>query len=274
MQIKNTFSRIKEFCSYYLKTRFKFNIHSPFVYDFVDNVLDDTKVYPDYELIEGIRYNMLNDDRKITKTDYGSPKKSAKAVIKKIRISKIAKNSSVDPEEGQLLYRLIRYYKPIHILELGTSLGISTFYQALGAKEYHPNLFNSIEGCPEIHNIAKNNLSQIMEQEKHIDYTKLVQGAFDEVLPDLIKEYPTIDYVFFDGNHNLEPVIRYFELCLQKVNDESIFVFDDIYHSRHMKKAWKYIKKHEKVRTTVDLYRLGIVFFNNRYAKQDFTIRF
>jgi hypothetical protein len=83
-----------------------------------------------------------------------------------------------------------------------------------------------------------------------------------------------LDYVFFDGHHALEPTLKYFELCLKKAHNSSIFVFDDIRWSDEMKLAWEKIKNHPKVNVTIDLYTMGVVFFRKEQEKEHFVLRY
>ena len=57
-------------------------------------------------------------------------------------------------------------------------------------------------------------------------------------------------------------------------DDSSVFIISDIYATSEMKEAWAEIKNHERVRVTVDLFCLGIVFFRKEQAKEHFLIRF
>lgn len=101
-----------------------------------------------------------------------------------------------------------------------------------------------------------------------------IEGNFDSVLPNLLPTLAPLDLVFIDGNHSYEATIRYFEMLLSKVHNESIFIFDDIYWSEGMKKAWNEIQNHPSVQCTVDIFRWGIVFFRKEMQKEHFTIRF
>jgi predicted O-methyltransferase YrrM len=85
---------------------------------------------------------------------------------------------------------------------------------------------------------------------------------------------PNPDLVFFDGNHKKEPTLSYFEQCLPHIHPGTIFLFDDIHWSAGMEEAWNIIRNHPKVRVSIDLYHLGIVFFREELSKEDFTIRF
>jgi hypothetical protein len=41
-----------------------------------------------------------------------------------------------------------------------------------------------------------------------------------------------------------------------------------------MKKAWQEIIKHPSVSISIDVFMMGIVFFNKGFSKQDFKIRY
>ena len=101
----------------------------------------------------------------------------------------------------------------------------------------------------------------------------IVVGNIDKTLTQKLKEISSLDFVFFDANHRYEPTIRYFEQCLEKAHNGSCFVFDDIYWSDEMKQAWQYIKTHSSVSVSLDLFWVGIVFFNQNQAKQDFVLK-
>ncbi|HEX8547054.1 MAG TPA: class I SAM-dependent methyltransferase, partial [Cytophagaceae bacterium] len=82
-----------------------------------------------------------------------------------------------------------------------------------------------------------------------------------------------LDMVFFDANHKYDPTLNYFNLCLQKVHEESIFIFDDIYWSKEMTKAWKEIIAHPSVILSIDLFHFGLVFFRKNQPKQHFKLK-
>lgn len=182
------------------------------------------------------------------------------------KVKDIASYSTINPKYGEILFRLINYFSCKTIIELGTSLGIGTAYLAKVSKN---NQIYSIEGCPQLVKLAQNNLTSI-----NIKHVNLLQGSFDEVLPEVLNKIEQIDFVFFDGNHRYEPTLRYFNMCIEKIHNESIFVFDDIHWSPEMEKAWNEIKRNKKVRQSFDLFQLGIVFFKKELSKQNFTLKY
>ena len=59
------------------------------------------------------------------------------------------------------------------------------------------------------------------------------------------------------------------------ISDENtVIVIDDIYYSKEMGEAWDEIKRNEKVSLTVDLFRMGIVFFRGGMSRFEYIIRY
>ncbi len=180
-------------------------------------------------------------------------------------VRSIVNGSTSAAKFSRLYQRIIEYTKSKHIVELGTSLGINTCYLALrpNSKVY------SLEGCPNLLQLAKENIATI-----GLDNIELLLGNIDTTLPSLLARVPSLDFVFFDANHRYEPTLAYFELCLNYRHEHSIFIFDDIHWSEGMEKAWAKIKARPEVSMTIDLYRSGIVLFNEGQTAQHHIISF
>ncbi len=259
------FNQIIKYFNYKLFSKHKngHSIHSPFIFDLIVNVFLDKTQYSPYKQIEAHRKTLLNSKQLIQINDLGagkSPVKSEKLV------KEIAKKSLKNKKYSQVLFKIAKYYNSENILEIGTSFGITSLYFSLANSR---SKIVTIEGCENIANIAKNTFSKF-----NINNIDLIVGNFDYVLPGIINNIDTLDIVFFDGNHKLKPTLTYFELCLKKVNENSIFIFDDIYWSKEMNKAWNIIKNDTRVSFTIDIFSLGLVFFNKNVEKQDFIIRY
>lgn len=240
-------------------------VHSPFVFDFIKNVLNDRREFDCFHFVELLREELKNDNSELNVPDFGAG--SRKPVNNKRNISAIARSSLKPKKYSQLIFRMAHYYKPQTMLELGTSLGITTAYLAFA----NPKAYViTMEGAPEIAAIAQKNFEQL----KLINI-KIVKGRFEENLALLISKLKNIDFVFIDGNHRLEPTLNYFEQLLEIACPSSIFIFDDIHWSAEMEQAWNEIKQHSSVTLTIDLFFIGIVFFRTEQKmKQHFTIRF
>lgn len=239
--------------------------HSPFIFDFITKVLNDRKRYADYARVEQLRHDLLKNPSVLDIKDMGAG--SGADHTNQRSVASIAKHAAKPKKYGQLLYRMIKHYQPHTILELGTSLGITTSYLATAAPAAR---IVTMEGAESILAVAKNNFEKL--QLRNIE---TVEGNFDQQLPSLAGRLPVIDFAFIDGNHRLEPTYRYFQQVLEKSHDQSILVFDDIHWSGEMEDAWSVIRAHEAVSCTIDLFFIGIVFFRPEFKeKQHFTIRF
>jgi predicted O-methyltransferase YrrM len=242
-----------------------YGIHSPFVFDFITKVINDKTEHPDYRIVENLRKRMLDNPTMLTIEDFGAG--SSVSETDKRTVASIAKNAAKPKKYGQLLYRIIKKYQPRTILELGTSLGITTSYFSL-ANSLSEVI--TLEGASSVADIAKKNFNDL--QLKNIE---LIEGNFDDTLSSAINQLSTVNFVFVDGNHRYEPTLNYFRRILPNTNNDSILVFDDIHWSREMEQAWEQIKTNEAVRCSIDLFFIGIIFFRQEFReKQNFVIRF
>jgi predicted O-methyltransferase YrrM len=261
------FQLAKKYLHYYLTASNGkgHGIHSPFVFDFITKVLNDKKNYACYETIENRRKELLYDTTVIEVEDFGAGSlviKTNKRVVKNIA------QSSLKPKKfSQLLFRMVQYYQPETILELGTSFGITTAYLAAGNK--NANVF-TCEGAKNIANIAQQTFKKFAL--KNITLTK---GNFENTLPALLTQIKNIDFAFVDGNHRKQPTLQYFQQLLNYSNPQTLLIFDDIHWSAEMEVAWEQIKQHPQVTLTIDLFFIGIVIINPAIkVKQHFVIRY
>ncbi|ULQ56857.1 class I SAM-dependent methyltransferase [Flavihumibacter rivuli] len=240
-------------------------IHSPFVYDFVTKVLDDRRHYYAYDKVEALRDRLMNDKRIIPVEDLGAG--SGRDSAAERSIASIARNAAKPKKLGQLLFRIVDHYQPGVCIELGTSLGLTSAYLALGNPK--GKLF-TLEGSAAIAGVAKENLLAL-----GIDNVELLKGNFDDTLLPLLHGLQSIDLAFIDGNHRYEPTMRYFGQLMEKIHNQTMLVFDDIHWSEGMEKAWEEIKADPRVTLSIDLFFLGIVIFSpDIKVKQHFTVRF
>jgi predicted O-methyltransferase YrrM len=267
LPVYSSFQIAKKFIHYYVRALngSGHGMHSPFVFDFILNVLNNSHQYAVPKEVEQLRKELLHDGTTTRIKDLGAGSRSTSGSERKIK--DIARSALKPPRYGQLLYRLAKHYHPKNIIELGTSLGITTAYFSKavpGARIF------SIEGSEAIAARAKKNWEKL-----GCENIQLLEGNFDEVLPSIIPGAAPVDLAFIDGNHRYEPTINYFLQLLKASHNDTILVFDDIHWSEEMERAWEEISKHPSVKCSVDIFYLGFVFFRNEFkAPQHFTIRF
>lgn len=251
-----------QYLVYRLKARTLHGTHSAFVYEFYQKVIVGDRGYYDFAPIEHLRNRLLHSTEEIDVVDFGAGEKGS---VKR-KVKDIAAKSSIPAKQGRMLFRLVNFMQPKVMLELGTSLGISTLYQA---KACPTAKYITLEGSPQTAAIAGKNFELL--KAKNI---KQVIGSFDETLTEVLKNLASLDYVFFDGNHRKEPTLKYFKQCLPLASDNCVLVFDDIRWSVGMYEAWKEVVKEPAATVTIDLFTCGLVFFRKGQVKQHFTLKF
>lgn len=258
------FFRIKEFLKHKIRAGNEHSIHSPFLYDLYTNVISDTSAYYAFDKIESVRAKMLLSDEKIPVSDFGTGGEDKNQKL--LSLGFIARHYVKPVKDGQLLFRLVNFFRPSTILELGTSLGITTLY--LAAPQSSSRVI-TLEGCPNTAAVAGKNF-------KRVGAANIFQvvGEFSKSLPEALSRTQKLDFVYFDGNHRKQPTLNYFHACLQQMHAGSVFVFDDIYWSREMAAAWQEIKTHPSVTVSIDLYHVGILLFREAGPVQHFKLKF
>lgn len=258
--------QLKSYLNYKLNAKNLHHLHSPFAYSLTKDVVYNKQSYPAYIQIKGLRKELENDLSVIEVHDFGAGAGNHDYTEKLKSVAAILKNNSIRPKYGELLYRLVNHFQPNYILELGTSFGISTAYQALAA----PNAsFITAEGCSGIAEKANKNFNQLK-----LTNIKIEIGNFDILLEPILEKLPQIDFAFIDGNHRKEPTIRYFQHCLEKSHNDTVLVFDDIHWSPDMNEAWKFMTQHASVTLSLDLFQFGILLFKKELSKENFVIQY
>jgi len=260
------FFRTIRYLKYILLSRHRVGhgIHSPFVFDLVSRVFRNKPDHDVLSAVKQVRNRMLSDKRKILVMDLGAGSESLKTNLR--RISDIARYSPVSEKYGKLLSNLAIEFANPAIIEIGTSLGISTLYMAASCTD---TKIYTIEGCPSIAGIAGQNFA--VAGLKNIE---IMKGSFDEVLPGFADAGIKPGLVFIDGNHRKEPTVEYFNRMVELSDENTVLVIDDINYSPEMGEAWEEIKENEKVSFTVDIFRMGIVFFREGMIRYDYIIRY
>lgn len=244
----------------------RYQIHSPFLYDFIGKVIRPCKRIDEGKNIEAIRKELLKNVNIILKTDFGAASGNDAKKVYPITIKRIAATSLASRRNAARLFRLIRHIHAGNILEIGTSLGITTCYLALANPKAK---IITLEGCPESCKIAWSNFDRLGI--KNID---LIEGRFEDTLVKALDQLGQVDLVFIDGNHRKDAVLDYFSKCLDYAHNDTVFIIDDIHLTEDMEEAWKKVSRHEKVKVSIDLYFNGWIFFRKESSVQHFRLRY
>lgn len=253
-------------------------VHSPYLFEWVRMVMSDKHGYYDWQAIEARRDAMLRDERILSFVDYGSGKRDAACSKQEVvggderSVKDIAKGSLSRKRYAQMLYRLVNWLgnqrekesaEGLVIVELGTSLGITTAYLAATDSR---NSVVSYEGCDSVAAVARENWEQL-------GLENIVCRVGEISVEDLARDFVRVDLAFIDANHTYAHTREYFNVLANKVHEKSVIVVDDIYHSAEMEEAWKAICEDDRVTTTMDLFQMGLVFFDTNYLHRNYKMR-
>ena len=262
-------------------------VHSPYLFEWVRMVMMDKNSFYIWGEIERFREKMLRDERELEFVDYGSGKlKGENGKLKgangeRRRVCDIARRSLAKRKYAQMLSRLVNWlgashslengsgtaysleFRGLTIVELGTSLGVTTAYMAAMDSR---NRVVTFEGCEAVANMARENWKAL-----NINNIECRVGEID--VEQLTRDIEHLDVAFIDANHTCVSTCGYFDVLAGKVREKSVIVVDDIHYSEEMEKAWKAICADERVTSTIDLYQMGLVFFDKHYWKRHYTMR-
>lgn len=214
--------------------------------------------------IDNLRKSLYSSQFSLSYDDLGG--KSLTTNSKTIRVSTIAKNMAIPLKFGRMLFFLVEQVKPKSILEIGTSLGLSTSYLCIRGE--HEKCI-TLDGNPEVLKVTRQNFEKL-----GLSSVNIYEGSFDHTLPEAINDLGKVDMVFFDGNHQLEPTLDYFNKCKAIANENAVFIFDDIRWSAGMEQAWDTIRSDPRLTVTIDLFSIGLGFFRPGQEKEHFVLRY
>ena len=278
MDLRTALYRIGSYLKHRLTARHTggHGVHSPYLFEWVRMVMSDENSYYAWEAIEKCRERMLADERIVEFVDYGSGGEGNRfaedrGAVEDRRVKDIAKGSLAKKKYAQLLARLVNWLgngrldmgdRRLVIVELGTSLGITTAYMAMMDSR---NKVVTYEGCPAVADIAKENWKALGIKNFDCRVGEITAEILD-------RDLERVDVAFIDANHTYAGTCAYFKVLAEKVHAKSVMVVDDIHYNAEMEKAWKAICADERVTSTMDLYQMGLVFFDKAYWKRHYVM--
>jgi predicted O-methyltransferase YrrM len=259
----SAFFELQSYLRHLISARGPHGIHSPFVFELITRVLEPTRKFYDFDRIEHVRNGLLRNKSAVFIEDLGAG--SRIMTDSRRTIASIATHSLQSVRCAQHLFRMVHHFSPHKILELGTSLGITTSYLALASKT--SEVF-TIEGSNEIAALA----SEVF-QALGISNVRLTIGSFENRLQTVLEEMGRVDLALVDGNHRYDPTMDYCNQIMEHIHEDSMVVLDDIHWSPAMARAWDELLKDERVMLSLDFFHFGILFFKNNREKEHFTLR-
>ena len=228
-----------------MRFRKGFGVHSPFVYNLITKVIEEKSVYYAFEEIENFRQQLLNDNE----------------------LSPVTSRETQPAAYGALLFRMVHFFKCRNVIEIGSSTGVMGLYLAMASRtrcncwllDERRGLAHSVRQFTSAHNL--HNLQYI-------------EGDYKESITRLCAEFPEVDLLFVNHLPESCAIAELLHWCRPLISKHSILILDNIDRNKEMQKLWQSLKQHSQTRVMVDLYALGIVFFDDRLPKQYYKAYF
>ena len=236
-------------------------IHSPYLYYLVRFILYDDNSYYCYAPIERERARLMKATKLIDVVDYGTGSSGKRT------LSTIARTSLMPVQDAQIVFRLAHFIRPYTVVELGTSLGVTTTYLSCAVPS-DANIY-SFEGSKALIAEADKVLSKVGNRAR----VQFVAGNIDDTLSDILASIEQVDLAIIDANHTQEAAVRYFDLIAAKCTGKSVVLMDDIRYSLPMYEAWKLICADSRVTSSFDLGDMGILFFDKQFLNKHYKLR-
>ena len=220
-----------------------YGVHSPFVFDLLTTVIEEHQLYYCYEQLHTVRLQILQRSDKVM---YGN---------REYRVEKLLEKYGFTEPEHRLLFRLANRFQPETVFSTGSDFGLTPLYLTAYAAD---SACIVIEPEPSIASFTR-------------AYLDKYSTASVELRDDVGKIPDKID--FFVWSHfpdNYPFSLQTFDRFLPQIHEGSVMIISGINASMQNRKTWKTICAHPKVTVTIDMLRLGIVFFNPKLYRKTF----
>lgn len=232
----------------YRKIRYRkgYGVHSPFVYNLITKVIEEKTSYYAFEEIENFRRKLLSGPEEV---------------------SRITASETQSARYGAFLFRLVHFFKSRKVIQIGGSTGVMGLYLAMASRnhchcyllEERPGLAQAVGEFALAHNLSK---------------FQYIEGNYKESLEALYSSLREVDVLFMNQLSKTLAEDELIHLCEPLINKKSIFILNGIKKDKAMRNVWQFLKTHPQAHVTMDLYALGLVFFDEKLPKRHYKTYF
>ena len=226
------FHKIVSFFCFIIKSKNEHGVHSPFVFDLITSCFYKTKSKNDLTIFLNYKKELSKNNSLSEISNFNFM--SNFLLSHKRKRSRIFKDSEISNKRARLLIHLIQYLKPKNILEIGTGFGINTVVLSSAQRN---SKITTLDENEQTVNVIKE-----MFKKNTFKHVKFLTGNFDITLPQVFNNN-IYDFIYFKGSCENKTTLNYFESSLLSIDNNSVFLFENIHSNKESEKVWNYYKK-------------------------------
>lgn len=204
-------------------------IHSPFVFNLINHVIEEKRPYYCYEDIS--------------------------SYLSSFGLKRLTPN-----KRNRLAFRFVNYFKAESILEIGSGSGVNTLFLTAHSKKIK---CICIEKDEQLRDLAR----QLYEgcNRQNIDLL--------EALP-LLPLDRSFDCIFINLDHYNTISCEYLDALCKQCYSKSFIIVTGIRRNKEYNKLWKHLSANSSRTVELDLFNIGIVFFDRQLSRWEYKISF
>lgn len=159
---------------------------------------------------------------------------------------------------NRLLFRLVNRFKPSRIVEVGTGNGLSALYMARACKDAEVVTFTDGRAIPGVILTAGVGLH-------------CVPYALSSQLWRELNGQRTVDLLHISHTPRYREA---YELACPHTAPHTLFIIDGIHQEADKERWWRTVETDVRNSITIDLYDVGLVFFDPKRTKRNYKMTF
>lgn len=251
-----SWQRIVSFFAWHAHAKSWRSVHSPWLFNLLLEMRNGLQTQTD---IEAARKRLLRDRRAIPVVDFGA---GSTGDIR--TVAGIARYALKRPKHARALAALAHHLQAKNVLELGTSLGVTTAYLSRASSHVW-----TLEGNPHVATEAQKLWARL-----GLNNITCIPGAFDKTYATTLSAEAPFDLIFIDGNHRGAALKQYVKGALPFLSEKGVIVCDDIHWSADMEDAWNALCDEPHWTLRADFQEWGLLTHNPDLKREFQAIRF
>lgn len=158
-----------------------------------------------------------------------------------------------------LSFRLVNYFNSKHVLEIGSGYGVNSLCLTAAASDI---VCNSVELSVKKHTYL---------EDLYASWARNIKLHTDHNLPVLSNKQ---DCIFIDLNNYNKPPIDFVQYLFNLSHEKTFIMVKGIRTNKRNKALWKNIIHLESRTAVLDLFNIGIVFFDKQLYRWNYQISF